>query len=101
MQNVIDPIRVAIFVTTNDHQLAANQRARMERYADAMGWTVARCVEADDQSGLLAAAAIHAFDRVLCWRTSEVGRADVLLGALARHGIELLAVAQSCAAMPE
>jgi hypothetical protein len=49
----------------------------------------------------LDAAAGRTFDRLVCWRTNEVGQVDALLAALGRHGIEWLAVAQSCAAMPE
>ena len=94
------PDRVAIYVTTKDPQLAANQRARMERYAHLMGWNVVPRPERDDLPSLVAAAA-HAFDRVLCWRTSEIGHAEALLGGLQRHRVELLAVAQSCAGLPE
>src|SRR6476620_3517051 len=95
------PDRVAIYVTTKDPQLAANQRARMERYARAMGWKVVHRPERDDLTSLVAAAAAHAFERVLCWRTSEIGHADALLDGLRRHRVELLAVAQSCTALPE
>jgi DNA invertase Pin-like site-specific DNA recombinase len=97
----VPPDRVAIYVTAPDLQLAAHQRARIERYAHAMGWSVVQRPEREDLSSLLAAAAARAFDRVLCWRISEIDLADTLLAALERHNVDLLAVAQSCAAMPE
>ena len=93
--------RVVIYVTTRDAQLAGNQRARIERYAAAMGWSVVQGPERDDPTSLLAAASAHAFDRVLCWRTSEIRHAEELLGSLKRCGVEWLAVAQSCAALSE
>jgi hypothetical protein len=93
--------RVAIYLTNNDPQLAANQRARIERYSEAMGWTVVPRPDRDHLPSLLAAAADRAFDRVLCWRTNEIGHAGALLAGLQQRGVTLLAVAQSCAAMPE
>jgi hypothetical protein len=92
--------RVAIYVAASDPQLAANQRSRMERYADAMGWSVVHCFERHSLAALLAAADDHAFERLLCWRSAELD-AETLLAELARCGIDFLALAQSCAALPE
>jgi hypothetical protein len=97
----VPPDRVVIYVTTKDPQLAVNQRARIERYAVAMGWSVVQGPERDDFASLLAAAGAHAFDRGLCWRTSEIGHAEELLAGLTRYSVELLAVTQSCAALSE
>jgi hypothetical protein len=91
--------RVAIYISNADSCLAANQRAAMQRYADNMDWTVT-VIEADRQR-LLDGAATSAFDLVLCWRTADLRDAEFLLERLSAHGVELLALAQSCAALPE
>jgi hypothetical protein len=52
-------------------------------------------------NGLLDLAATHALDLVLCWRTSDLRRAESLVQRLSVHSIELLAVAQSCTALME
>jgi DNA invertase Pin-like site-specific DNA recombinase len=91
--------RAAIYVRSGDQFLAANQRVALQRYAENMDWIVT--VIEDDGQRLLAAAATAAFDLVLCWRTSDLEDAEFLLRRLSAHGVELLAVAQSCAALPE
>jgi hypothetical protein len=91
--------RVAIYLSDADSRLAANQRAALQRYADHMHWIVT--VIEDDRQCLLDRAATSAFDLVLCWRTSDLRDAELLFERLSAHGVELLAVAQSCAALPE
>jgi hypothetical protein len=91
--------RVAIYISNADSRLAANQRAAMQRYADNMDWIVT--VIEDDRQRLLDGAATSAFDLVLCWRTSDLRDAEFLFERLSAHGVELLAVAQSCAALAE
>jgi hypothetical protein len=93
--------RVAIYVTASDPQLAANQRSRMQQYADAMGWSVVHCFERNGLAALVAAADDRAFDRLLCWRSAELKGMETLLAELARCGVDFLALAQSCAALPE
>jgi DNA invertase Pin-like site-specific DNA recombinase len=92
------PRRVAIYASNADVALRANQRAAMQRYADAMGWVTT--VE-EDTRRLLDGAADHAFDLVLCWRFDDLRRAESLLEHLSAHGVEMLAVAQSCTALME
>ena len=91
--------RVAIYVSNADSRLAANQRAAMQRYADNMAWTVT--VIEDDRQRLLDGAATSGFDLVLCWRTGGLRDAEILFERLSAHGVELLALAQSCAALSE
>jgi hypothetical protein len=91
--------RVAIYISNADARLAANQRAAMQRYADNMDWIVT--VIEEDRQRLLDRAATSAFDLVLCWRTGDLRDAEFLFERLSAHGVELLAVAQSCAALPE
>ena len=91
--------RVAVYVPNDDSRLAANQRAAMQRYADNMNWTVT--VIDDDRQRLLDGAAASAFDLVLCWRTGDLRDAEFLFERLSAHGVELLALAQSCAALSE
>ncbi len=91
--------RVAIYVSNPDSRLAGNQRAAMQRYADNMNWRVT--VIEDDRQRLLDGAAGSAFDLVLCWRTGDLRDAEVLFERLSAHGVELLALAQSCAALAE
>lgn len=91
--------RVAIHVSNADSHLAANQRAAMQRYAENMDWMVT-AIE-DDTQRLLDGAATSAFDLVLCWRIGDLRDAEALFERLSAHGVELLAVAQSCAALSE
>ena len=91
--------RVAIYISNADSHLAANQRAAMQRYAYNMDWIVT--VIEDDRQRLLAGTATSAFDLVLCWRTGDLQDAEFLFERLSAHGVELLPVAQSCAALPE
>jgi hypothetical protein len=91
--------RVAIYISNADSRLAANQRAAMQRYADNMDWMV--MVIEDNRQSLLDGAATSAFDLVLCWRTSDLRDAEFLFERLSAYGVELLAVAQSCAALSE
>jgi hypothetical protein len=91
--------RVGIYISDADSRLVANQRAAMQRYADNMNWIVT--VIEDDRQRLLDGAAISAFDLVLCWRTGDLRDAEFLFERLSAHGVELLAVAQSCAALAE
>jgi len=94
------PRRIAIYISRPDSPWAANQLAAIQRYASAMGWVTVAIVESDEQR-LLELAATHAFDLVLCWRTSDLRRAESLVHVLSVHSIELLAVAQSCTALME
>jgi hypothetical protein len=91
--------RVAIYISNADSRLAANQRAAMQRYVDNMDWIVT--VIEDDRQRLLERAATSAFDLVVCWRTGDLRDPEFLFERLSAHGVELLAVAQSCAALPE
>lgn len=91
--------RVAIYISNADSRLAANQQAAMQRYADNMDWIVT--VVEDDRQRLLDGAAKSAFDLVLCWRTGDLRDAEFLFERLSAHGVELLALAQSCAALQE
>jgi DNA invertase Pin-like site-specific DNA recombinase len=91
--------RVAIYISNTDSRLAANQREAMQRYADNMDWIVT--VVEDDRQRLLDGAATFAVDLVLCWRTGDLRDAEVLFERLSARGVELLAVAQSCAALSE
>ena len=91
--------RVAIYISNAGSRLAANQRAAMQRYADNMDWKVT--VIEDDRQRLVDGAAASAFDLVLCWRTGDLRDAEFLFERLTAHGVELLAVAQSCAALSE
>jgi len=92
-------VTVAIYVSNADPRLSANQRAAMQRYADNMNWIVT--VIEDDRQRVLDSAAAYAFDLVLCWRTGDLRDAESLVERLSAHGVELLAVAQSCAALSE
>jgi DNA invertase Pin-like site-specific DNA recombinase len=95
-------LRIALYVrvSTKD-QNTENQRLQLERYAAAMGWTVAH-VYSDQESGakaarpgfkaLLAAAARHEFDLVLVWSLDRftregIGRTCDHLRALAAHKV--------------
>ena len=95
----LSPRRVAIYISNADSRLAANQRAAIQRYADNMDWMVT--VIEDDRQRLLDGAATSAFDLVLCWRTADLREAEFLIERLSAHGVELLAPAQSCAALAE
>ena len=92
--------RIAIYTSRPDSPLAANQLGAIERYARGMGWVTVAIVESDEQR-LLDLAATHALDLVLCWRTSDLRPAASLVQRLSVHGVELLAVAQSCTALME
>ena len=91
--------RVAIYISNADSHLAANQQAALQRYADNMDWIVT--IIEDDRQRLLDGAATSAFDLVLCWRTGDLRDAEFLFERLSAHGVELLALAQSCAALSE
>jgi hypothetical protein len=91
--------RVAIYISDADSPLSAKQRAALQRYADNMDWMVT-VIETDRQC-LLDGAATSAFDLVLCWRIGDLRDAELLLERLSVHGVELLALAQSCAALAE
>jgi hypothetical protein len=71
----------------------------MQRYADNLDWTVT-AIE-DDRQRLLDGATTSAFDLVLCWRTGDLRDAEFLFERLSAHSVELLALAQSCAALAE
>jgi hypothetical protein len=94
------PRRIAIYISYPDSPLAANQLAAIQRYARAMGWVTVAIVE-NDERRLLELAATHALDLVLCWRTSDLRPTESLVQLLSVHGIELLAVAQSCTSLIE
>ena len=65
-----------------------------------MGWVITMQVDGQIEP-LIHAAAEHTIDLVLCWRLSHMPGADALLAALLAQGVDLLPLAQSCAAMPE
>jgi hypothetical protein len=69
-------------------------------YAENKGWAVVV-----DMSGEIEprthAAAEHAIRLVLCWRLSDVPEAERLLTGLHTAGVDLLPLAQSCAALQE
>ena len=92
--------RIAIYSSSPDSLLAANQLAAIQRYASAMGWVTVDIVESDEQR-LLDLAGTQALDLVLCWRISDLRRAELLAQRLSAHGIGILAVAQSCTALME
>jgi hypothetical protein len=92
--------RIAIYISRPDSPFADNQLAAIQRYARAMGWVTVAIVESDEQR-VLELAATHAIDLVLCWRTSDLRPAESLVQLLPVHGIELLAVAQSCTSLIE
>lgn len=92
--------RIAIYTSDPGSPWAANQLAAIRRYACAMSWVTVAIVEGDEQP-LLDLAATDALDLVLCWRTSDLKRAESLVQRLCVHGIELLAVAQSCTSLME
>ena len=94
------PRRIAVYSSRPDSPLAANQLAAIQRYARGRGWLTVAIVGSDEQR-LLELAATHAVDLVLCWRTSDLRDAEALVQGLSVHGIELLAVAQSCTALME
>lgn len=94
------PRRVAIYASNADLLLRANQRVAMQRFADGMGWVTAVIIEKDVRR-LLDGAADHAFDLVLCWRFDDLRSVESLLKRLSAHGVEMLAVAQSCSALME
>ena len=94
------PRRVAIYGDNADSRLRANQRVAMQRFADAMGWATTVVIEQDARR-LVDGAADHAFDLVLCWRFDDLRSAESLLERLSAHGVEMLALAQSCTALME
>ena len=91
---------VGLYICASDPQLAANQRAALRRYAENMGWTIA--IEAAGEiEPLVHAAAEHTIQLVLCWRLSDMPEAESLLTRLRTTGVDLLPLAQSCAALQE
>jgi hypothetical protein len=94
------PRRVAIYASNADSRLRANQRVAMQRYADAMGWVTTVVIE-EDVRRVVEGATDDAFDLVLCWRFDDLRSAESLLEGLSAHGVEMLAVAQSCTALME
>ena len=91
---------VGLYIHAADPQLAANQRAALRLYAANMGWTIA--IETTGEiEPLVHAAAEHAIQLVLCWRLSDMPEADSLLARLHTSGVDLLPLAQSCAALQE
>ena len=92
--------RVGLYIHASDPQLAANQRAALRLYAENMGWTV--MIEmAGEIEPLIHAAAEHAIQLVLCWRLSDMPEAESLVTRLHTTGVDLLPLAQSCAALQE
>ena len=90
---------VGLYIHASDPQLAANQRAALRLYADNMGWTI--LVEAGEIEPLIHAAAEHAIQLVLCWRLSDMPESESLLTRLHTTGVDLLPLAQCCAALQE
>jgi hypothetical protein len=65
-----------------------------------MGWTI--MIEmAGEIEALIHAAAEHTIQLVLCWRLSDMQEAESLLTRLHTTGVDLLPLAQSCAALQE
>lgn len=91
---------VGLYIHASDPQLAANQRAALRLYAENMGWTIVIEV-AGEIEPLIRAAAEHAIQLVLCWRLSDMPEAESLLTRLHATGVDLLPLAQSCAALQE
>jgi DNA invertase Pin-like site-specific DNA recombinase len=94
------PRRIAIYGAGDDSQLLANQRTAIRQYADAMGWITVTAIE-NDPDQLMTAVRTGTIDMVVCWRYSEVETADGLSEMLQAHGVEVLALAQSCSALLE
>jgi hypothetical protein len=91
---------VGLYVRASDPQLAANQRAALRHYAENMGWTIT--IEmAGEIEPLIHAAADHAIQMVLCWRLSDMPEAESAFIRLHQTGVDLLPLAQSCAALQE
>ena len=86
---------------------ARNRRTALMTYANAMGWKVVPILTDGDDSDVAGVqrlrdgAAAREFDLVLCWRTTDLEEAESLIEALSAYGIELLPLAQSCAALAE
>jgi hypothetical protein len=92
--------RVGLYIHASDHQLAANQHAALRLYAENMGWTIV--IEmAGEIEPLIHAAAERGIQLVLCWRLSDMSEAESLLTRLHAIGVDLLPLAQSCAALQE
>jgi hypothetical protein len=92
--------RVGLYIHVSDPQLAANQRAALRLYAENMGWTIT--IETTGViEPLIHAAAEHAIQLVLCWRLSDMPEAESLVTRLHTTGVDLLPLAQSCAALQE
>jgi hypothetical protein len=92
--------RVGLYIHASDPQLAANQRAALRLYADNMGWTI-MIESAGAIEPLIDAVAEHGIQLVLCWRLSDMPEAESLFTRLQTMGVDLLPLAQSCAALPE
>jgi hypothetical protein len=91
---------VGLYIYASDPQLAANQLAALRLYAENMGWTIT-IETAGEIEPLIHAAAEHAIQLVLCWRLSDMPEADALMARLRTTGVDLLPLAQSCAALQE
>ena len=86
--------RVGLYIHASDPQLAANQRAALRLYAENIEM-------AGEIEPLIHAATEHAIQLVLCWRLSDMPEAESLVTRLHTTGVELLPLAQSCAALQE
>ena len=69
-------------------------------YAEDMVWTIMSEM-AGEIEPLVHAAAEHAIQLVLCWRLSDMPEAESLLTRLHTTGVDLLPLAESCAALQE
>ena len=92
--------RVGLYIHASDPQLAANQRAALRLYAETMGWAIT-IETAGEIEPLIHAAAEHAIQLVLCWRVSDMPEAESLFARLRTTGVDVLPLAQSCAALQE
>ena len=92
--------RVGLYIHGSDPQLAANQRDALRLYAKNRGWTIT-IETAGEIEPLVRAAAEHAVQLVLCWRLSDMPEAESLVTRLHTAGVDLLPLAQSCAALQE
>ena len=91
---------VGLYLHASDPHLAANQRAALRHYAENMGWTIV--IEmAGEIEPLIQAAADQTIQLVLCWRLSDMPEAESVLTRLRPTGVDLLPLAQSCAALQE
>jgi hypothetical protein len=92
-------LRAAICGATTVGDLDVNRRDVLQRYAENMGWTIVD-IPGDIRS-VVNAAAEGRIDIVILWRFEDVVDGEELVRSLQSLNVECLALAQSCAALPE